>query len=85
MVTRTLRVCRRDFIFFSNQIPKVDEIALPAEQLLEKVRAMIAAISERPAFIAVHLFAYRTTIADVAEFAEKIADRNVHIVRADDF
>ena len=85
VVTRTLRVCRRDFIFFSNQIPKVDEIALPAEQLLEKVRAMIAAISERPAFIAVHLFAYRTTIADVAEFAEKIADPNVHIVRADDF
>jgi len=85
VVTRTLRVCRRDFIFFSNQIPKVDEIALPAEQLLEKVSTMIAATSERPVFIAVHLFAYRTTIADVAEFAEKIADPNVHIVRADDF
>ncbi|HOC27947.1 MAG TPA: GxGYxYP family putative glycoside hydrolase [Rectinema sp.] len=85
VVTRTLRVCRRDFIFFSNQIPKVDEIALPAEQLLEKVSTMIAATSERPAFIAIHLFAYRTTIADVAEFAEKIADPNVHIVRADDF
>jgi hypothetical protein len=85
VVTRTLRVCRRDFIFFSNQIPKVDEIALPAEQLLEKVSTMIAATSERPVFIAVHLFAYRTTISDVAEFAEKIADPNVHIVRADDF
>lgn len=85
VVTRTLRVCRRDFIFFSNQIPKVDEIALPAEQLLEKVSTMIAATSERPAFIAIHLFAYRTTIADVAEFAERIADPNVHIVRADDF
>ena len=85
VVTRTLRVCRRDFIFFSNQIPKVDEIALPAEQLLEKVSTMIAATSERPVFIAVHLFAYRTTISDVAEFAERIADPNVHIVRADEF
>ncbi|HRU78231.1 MAG TPA: GxGYxYP family putative glycoside hydrolase [Rectinema sp.] len=85
VVTRTLRVCHRDFIFFSNQIPKVEEIALPAEQLLGKVRMMITATSERPAFIAIHLFAYRTTIADVAEFAEKIADPNVHIVRADDF
>ena len=85
VVTRTLRVCHRDFIFFSNQIPKVEEIALPAEQLLEKVRTMIAGTSDRPAFIAVHLFAYRTTIADVAEFAQKIADPNVHIVRADEF
>ena len=85
VVTRTLRVCHRDFIFFSNQIPKVEEIALPAEQLLGKVRMMITATSERPAFIAIHLFAYRTTIADVAEFAERIADPNVHIVRADDF
>jgi len=85
VVTRTLRVCHRDFIFFSNQIPKVEEIALPAEQLLGKVRMMITATSERPAFIAIHLFAYRTTIADVAEFAQKIADPNVHIVRADEF
>ncbi|HOI99871.1 MAG TPA: GxGYxYP family putative glycoside hydrolase [Rectinema sp.] len=85
VIKRTLRVCRNDFIFFSNQIPKVDEIALPAEQLLEKVRTMIAGTSDRPAFIAVHLFAYRTTIADVAEFAQKIADPNVHIVRADEF
>ncbi len=71
VIKRTLRVCRNDFIFFSNQIPKVDEIALPAEQLLGKVRTMIAGARERPVFIAVHLFAYRTTIADVAEFAEK--------------
>ena len=85
VIKRILRVCRNDFIFFSNQIPKVDEIALPAEQLLEKVRTMIAGTSDRPAFIAVHLFAYRTTIADVAEFAQKIADPNVHIVRADEF
>ncbi|OQB98468.1 MAG: hypothetical protein BWX81_00432 [Spirochaetes bacterium ADurb.Bin110] len=85
VVARTLRVCHRDFIFFSNQIPKVDEITLPAERLLEKVRTMIAATSDRPAFIAVHLFAYRTTISDVAEFAERIADPNVHIVRADEF
>ena len=85
VIKRTLRVCRNDFIFFSNQIPKVDEIALPAEQLLGKVRTMIAGARERPVFIAVHLFAYRTTIADVAEFAENIADPNVHIVRADDF
>ena len=85
VVTRTLRVCHRDFIFFSNQIPKVEETALPAEQLLGKVRMMIANTSDRPAFIAVHLFAYRTTIADVAEFAQKIADPNVHIVRADEF
>ncbi len=85
VIKRILRVCRNDFIFFSNQIPKVDEIALPAEQLLGKVRMMITATSERPAFIAIHLFAYRTTIADVAEFAQKIADPNVHIVRADEF
>lgn len=85
VVTRTLRIHHKNFVFFTNQVPSVHEIWLPADQLLGKVQAMIEAVSERPAFVGVHLFAYRTTIADVVAFAEKITDEHVYIVRGDDF
>jgi hypothetical protein len=49
------------------------------------VQARIEAVERRPAFIAVHLFAYRTTIADVAEFKSHINDRHIHLVRGDEF
>ncbi len=85
VVTRTLRIYRKNLIFFSNQVPKADEIALPAEQLLGRVRVLIEEVKERPVFIAVHLFAYRTTIANVLDFSKKIRDLNVHVVRGDEF
>lgn len=85
VVTRTLHICHPNLIFFSNQVPKVNEIVLPAEQLLVRVRSLIEEVQQYPAFIAVHLFAYRTTIADVADFTARINNPHVHVVRGDDF
>ena len=85
VVTRTLQIYRKNLIFFSNQVPTVEEITLSSDELLNHVQARIAAVKERPAFIAVHLFAYRTTIADVAAFASHITDHHIHVVRGDEF
>ncbi len=85
VVTRALQICRKNLSFFSNQVPTVEEISLPSDELLKRVQARIEAVEKRPAFVAVHLFAYRTTIADVAEFASHITDDHIHVVRGDDF
>ncbi|NMC45266.1 MAG: hypothetical protein GYA52_00390 [Chloroflexi bacterium] len=85
VVTRALQICRKDLLFFSNQVPTLEEITLPSDELLKHVQARIDAVEERPAFIAVHLFAYRTTVADVAGFASQISDEHIHVVRGDEF
>ena len=85
VVTRALQICQKSLIFFSNQVPTVEEITLPSDELLKRVQARIEAVESRPAFIAVHLFAYRTTITDVAEFKSRINDRHIHVVRGDEF
>ncbi len=38
-----------------------------------------------PRFNGVHLFAYRTTLADVYRFVASLDDRHIHVVRADTF
>lgn len=72
-------------MFIANQWPPVSQIGASAEDVLAGVRRLIAAPGLRPRFIGVHLFAYRTTLADIARFAETLADTHVHIVRADTF
>lgn len=74
-----------DCVVIANQIPAVSHIWDSAEETLVAVRRLIEAPGPRPRFIGLHLFAYRTTLADVARFAESIQDEHVHIVRADTF
>ncbi|TLN02861.1 hypothetical protein FDZ74_15060 [bacterium] len=74
-----------DCAVIANEIPTVNHIWASAADTLAAVRALIEAPGPRPRFIGLHLFAYRTTLADVARFAESIQDEHVHIVRADTF
>ena len=72
-------------MFVANQWPLVAHIGDQAEDVLEGVRRLILAPGPRPRFIGVHLFAYRTTLADVHRFVASLDDRHIHVVRADTF
>lgn len=73
-------------MFIANRWPGVAHIADSADDVLAGVRRLIDAPGPCPRFIAVHLFAYRTTLADVARFAASLDDHpHVHVVRGDVF
>jgi hypothetical protein len=69
----------------ANQFPTVDQIWLHAEDLLAKVSDEIANLHAYPAFIGVHLFAYRNTYDDIVRFVEQLDNEHVHVVRGDEF
>jgi hypothetical protein len=72
-------------VIVANQVPTVNQIWNDADKLLASVRQMAEAPGPTPRFIGVHLFAYRTTLDDVAHFAGQIENSHIHIVRADTF
>jgi len=72
-------------MFIANQWPGVAHIADSAGDVLAGVCRLIDAPGPRPRFIAVHLFAYRTSLADVADFVAGLDDPHVHVVRGDTF
>lgn len=74
-----------DTMIIANQVPNVNQIWDKAETLLASVKALAEAPAEKPRFIGVHLFAYRTGYADVVRFARQLQDPHIHIVRADVF
>ncbi len=75
-----------DSVFIANQVPSVDQLWDNAEKLLESIKALAQQPSgDRPRFIGVHLFAYRTSYADVANFVAALNDPHIHVVRADTF
>ena len=69
----------------ANRIPVVSQIWYTADELLKVVREEAARPGSRPAFIGVHLFAYRTTYEDVVKFVESLDNTHVHVVRGDVF
>ncbi len=69
----------------ANRSPLVNEIVLQSNELLETVRQKITESNERPCFIGVHLFAYRTTIEDVVNFVNVLDIPHLHVVRGDEF
>jgi len=85
VVSRKPQMVIGDCAVIANEIPAVSHIWDSAEETLAAVRALIDAPGPRPRFIGVHLFAYRTTLDDVARFAGAIQDEHIHIVRADTF
>jgi hypothetical protein len=85
VVNRSPMTLVDDIPIVANQSPLVSEIHLNADELLETVRQRVLAPGSTPRFIGVHLFAYRTTIADVAGFISKLEFPHLHVVRGDEF
>jgi hypothetical protein len=56
-----------------------------SDQVLAAVRQQLEAPGSRPRFVAIHLFAYRTTLRDVHAFVRTLDPRSVKVVRADEF
>lgn len=69
----------------ANEVPTVAQIWDQPKKLLESVRQITETSRKRPRFIGVHLFAYRTTLDDVADFVATLTDPHIHIVRGDAF
>lgn len=85
VLNRTLQTQVGNAMFVGNQWPPVAHLWDSADEMLDKVRKLTQAAEPLPRFIGIHLFAYRTTLADVARFATSINDPHIHIVRADNF
>jgi len=71
--------------FVSYAWPHVSQIGWNSNEVLEGIRKLIDAPGEGPRFIACHLFAYCTTIADVYQFISNLDPCKVKVVRADEF
>lgn len=71
--------------FVSYAWPHVDQIGLDTPEVLAGIRKLVDAPGTGPRFIACHLFAYCTTIADVYEFCQTLDPQRVKVVRADEF
>ncbi len=71
--------------FVSYAWPHVDQIGWNADKVLAGIRELMEEPVEKPAFIACHLFAYCTTVADVYEFVQTLDPECVKVVRADEF
>lgn len=69
----------------TNQVPEVSHIWDTADQVTAAVKKLLDAPVSTPRFIGVHLFAYRTSIDDIAQFAASIQNEHIHILRADVF
>jgi hypothetical protein len=83
---RTPQVKIGETMYVANQWPTLTHLWDGAEELLEGVRDLVDhAQGDGPHFIGVHLFAYRTTLADVTKFVASLNDEHVHVVRADTF
>lgn len=83
---RTPQLLLDDSVFIANQVPAVNQLWDNADKLLESIRALASQPdSQHPRFIGVHLFAYRTSYQDVAEFVASINNPHIHVVRADTF
>jgi hypothetical protein len=72
-------------IFLCNAWPHLSQVSASSEEVLVGVKKLIESPGEPPRFIAVHLFAYRTTITDVYHFVQSLDPNRVKVVRADEF
>ena len=72
-------------MYVANQWPTLAHLWDSAADLLEGLRKLVEMPGPRPRFIGVHLFAYRTTLAEVAQFVNSLDPEHIHVVRADTF
>jgi hypothetical protein len=85
IVTRAPQLLLHDTPVIANEIPLAANIWDTADQLLKRVEEKIASPGALPRFIGAHLFAYRTSLDDVAEFISGHQHEHIHFVRADEF
>ncbi|PKO01703.1 MAG: hypothetical protein CVU43_11605 [Chloroflexi bacterium HGW-Chloroflexi-5] len=85
IVTRAPQELVQGTPVFANEIPQVAHIWDTASQLLSQLEGLLLKVNDKPRFIGVHLFAYRTSIDDVAAFIKKHNTGHLHFVRADEF
>ncbi len=85
IVTRVPQTRVGNTLVMSNEIPAAAHIWDTADELLDKVKAKIESPGELPHFIGVHLFAYRTSLDDVARFIQENQNEHLYFVRADEF
>ncbi len=71
--------------FVSYAWPHVDQIGWDAPEVLAGIRKLVEAPGTGPRFVACHLFAYCTTVADVYAFCQTLDPQRVKVVRADEF
>jgi hypothetical protein len=72
-------------VFLCNSWPHLSQIQFSSGEVLAGVKKLIDAPGNKPRFIGVHLFAYRTTIKDVYHFVQTLDPQKVKVVRADEF
>ena len=83
---RTPQLLLNDSVFIANQVPTIHQLWDNADKLLESIRMLASQPDgQRPRFIGVHLFAYRTSYQDVVEFVTSINNPHIHVLRADTF
>ena len=85
IVTRAPQALVQGTPVFANEIPEAAHVWDTAEQLLSRLEGLILTTNGKPRFIGVHLFAYRTSIDDVAAFIQQHSAEHLHFVRADEF
>jgi hypothetical protein len=85
VIARAPQALTRNTVLIANEIPVAANIWDTADQVLNRVREKINNPGKLPRFIGVHLFAYRTTLQDVAKFVTGINNEHVHFVRADEY
>mgnify|MGYP000879928936 FL=1 len=85
IVSRAPQALLRGTPVIANEIPLAANIWDTADQLLQRVQELIDQPAQKPRFIGAHLFAYRTSLDDVARFMQKNQREHVHFVRADEF
>lgn len=71
--------------FVSYVWPHVDQIGWNAPEVLAGIRQIVEAPGKGSRFVACHLFAYCTTVADVYKFCQTLDLQRVKVVRADEF
>jgi hypothetical protein len=72
-------------MFVANQWPTVAQIWDEPDAIQAGICGLVQTPGPKPRFIAAHLFAYRTTLDDIARLADSLKDEHTHIVRADVF
>ena len=74
-----------DKAFVANAWPPAAAIGASKDETLEGIRALVEAEGPLPRFVGCHLFAYRTTVADIAAFVRTLDPARAKVVRGDEF
>ena len=72
-------------VFLCNAWPHLSRVRDSSEEVMAGIKSLLDVPARTPRFIAVHLFAYRTTVTDVYDLVRTLDPDQVRVVRADEF